>query len=105
SRYPRWERVETPSPSLETAADRGLRALPEFRDDRRETFGTSLMDAEPESRLRLPMPSIWPLFLALSVGIAFIGALFDLIFVPIGALLAFLSIVGWHWPFDKELAS
>jgi hypothetical protein len=89
----------------DTAADRGIRARPQIRDDVRESFGTSLMDAEPESRVNLVSPSYWPFLAAVATGIIFVGAMFTLWAVPIGALLFCFTLIGWHWPFSKELAS
>ncbi|MFV9503026.1 MAG: cbb3-type cytochrome c oxidase subunit I [Oscillochloridaceae bacterium umkhey_bin13] len=41
-------------------------------DKQREALGSSLLDADPEQRLVLPGPSIWPFFLAIAVGLLFI---------------------------------
>ncbi len=104
SRYPLWEPPQAPA-DRDTAADRGIRALPQFNDERRETWGTTIITAEPESRVILPGPTIWPLLAALSVAVAFIGMLWTLWSVPVGALLFYFSMIGWHWPFNKELAT
>ncbi|MBN1368818.1 MAG: cbb3-type cytochrome c oxidase subunit I [Dehalococcoidaceae bacterium] len=66
--------------------------------DYRETLGTTALDGIPEQRLAVARPSIWPLVLALSVATVFMGSLIDLIFVPIGAVLSFIALVGWNWP-------
>lgn len=104
ARYPLWEEPQAPA-GRETAADRAIRLLPQFDDTVRETWGTDAITAEPESRIDLPGPSIWPLLAALSVSVAFIGLLWSFWFVPIGAFLFYLSMIGWHWPFNKELAT
>jgi cytochrome c oxidase subunit I+III len=104
SLYPLWDPGERAS-DFETAADRGERLRPQLRQDYRETFGTSVMDAEPESRVNLRDNSLWPFVAALAIGVAFIGAMFSLWFFPAGALLFYLSMVGWHWPFSKEVAT
>ncbi len=104
SRYPMWEAPQAPE-GVDTAADRGIRGLPQFDDSVRETWGTSIISAEPESRVDLPGPSIWPLLAALSVAVAFIGLMWSFWAVPIGAFLFYLSMIGWHWPFNKELAT
>lgn len=104
ARYPLWEEPQAPA-GRETAADRAIRLLPQFDDTVRETWGTDAITAEPESRVDLPGPSIWPLLAALSVSVAFIGLLWSFWFVPIGAFLFYLSMIGWHWPFNKELAT
>jgi cytochrome c oxidase subunit 1 len=68
----------------------------------RETLGTSALDAVPEQRIALAGNSIWPLVLAASTGIVFMGSLIDLIFIPIGALLSFVALVGWNWPGNQR---
>ena len=103
SRYPLWEdplrdrTVELKRGREGQATDRyGLLA------DRRETIGTSLLDAKPQQRVHLPGPSLVPLFAALTVGLTFIGLVIDIIFVPIGALLFFITAVIWHWPNEQQ---
>jgi cytochrome c oxidase subunit I+III len=64
----------------------------------RETLATTGLDAEPDHIVTLPGPSLWPLWLALSLAVSFLGAIVSLVFVPIGGGLAFLSLVGWFWP-------
>jgi cytochrome c oxidase subunit I+III len=66
--------------------------------DRRETLGTSILDAVPEQRIVLPGPTIIPFLAALAVAFTFIGFMIHLILVPIGALLIFAAFVAWHWP-------
>ncbi|MDQ3032043.1 MAG: cytochrome c oxidase subunit I [Myxococcota bacterium] len=67
-------------------------------DVRREVLVTSMLDAAPESRLALPGPSMWPALLAFTLAAGLLGAIVDLVFVPIGGVLAALVLVGWHWP-------
>jgi hypothetical protein len=43
-----------------------------------------------------------PLALALACAVAFVGAIWSLIWVPIGAVLAFLVMAAWHWPAHDE---
>jgi cytochrome c oxidase subunit I+III len=104
SLYPLWD-VAEPTPGFETAADRGVRLRPQVRQDYRETFGTSVMDGEPESRVNLRDNSIWPFVTSIPIGIGFVGAMWSLWFVPIGALLFFFAMLGWHWPFSREVAT
>ncbi len=68
------------------------------RDVRREILLTSTMDALPDQRYELPGPSIWPFLVAFAIGVAFLGAVTHLAFVPIGGALAALALLGWHWP-------
>ena len=69
---------------------------------RRETPGTSLMDARPRIRVVLPGQTIIPFFLALAVSFTFVAVMIDLILVPIGALLIFIVLAWWHWPKGEE---
>lgn len=70
--------------------------------ERRETPGTSWLDALPQQRVVLPSPTIIPLFLALAVAFTFIGFMIDVILVPIWAVAVFAVIVAWHWPNARE---
>lgn len=74
----------------------------ELQDWRRETLGTTLLDARPEMRVILPSPTIIPFLLALAVAFTFIGFMIDVILVPIGALLVFIAIAFWHWPKGRD---
>ena len=65
---------------------------------RRESPGTSLLDAEPLQRVVLPAPTIVPFLLSVVVAFTFLGVMINLILVPIGALLTFIIMVIWHWP-------
>lgn len=69
---------------------------------RRESLGSSVLDAIPQQRVILPGPTMVPLLLALAVGFTFLGLLIDLWLVPIGALLVFIFLVIWHWPNPQE---
>jgi cytochrome c oxidase subunit I+III len=92
SREPLWDEPEGELPERVTLG----------ADGHRETLGTSLLDAEPDQRAWLPGPSIWPLFAALAVGFTFIGTIVTLWSVPIGIVLTFVALAGWHWP-RKEM--
>jgi cytochrome c oxidase subunit I+III len=104
SLYPLWQ-PGSPRGDVDTAADRGERCRSQLRDDLREAIGTTAMDGEPESIVNLRAPSLWPLLAALAVGFAFIGSMYSLWFFPIGAILFFATMVGWHWPYSKEVAT
>jgi cytochrome c oxidase subunit I+III len=73
-----------------------------LRNDRREVLNTTVLDAEPQTISIVPGPSLWPLFTAVAVSVAFIGFIFSPWFVPIGFVLTFIGIVGWHWPREQE---
>jgi cytochrome c oxidase subunit I+III len=87
-RHPLWERQETGEIPVVTG----------IRSDRRELLVTSLLDAHPQSRLVMPGPSVWPLLLAVAVGIGFGGFMFHPVFPVVGFILSFLALVGWFWP-------
>jgi hypothetical protein len=42
-----------------------------------------------------PEPSIWPVTLALGVGIAVVGAIASPVATVAGALITFIAIFGW----------
>jgi cytochrome c oxidase subunit I+III len=92
SRYPMWQ----------AKADGEFPVAVGLRDDRREALVTSVLDAEPRGVSVLASPSIWPLIASLSVAVAFVGVIFNVIWAPIGAFLVFLSLAGWHWPREHE---
>ena len=72
------------------------------REDRREIVVGAVLDASPQGRIVLPGPTVVPALLAAAVSVAFIGLIFDPIWVPIGAALAFIVLVVWHWPRREE---
>lgn len=102
-RNPLWG---DPDPvSAETAKDLRFRArMAEPETDVRETLATSLLDATPRNRLILPGPSIWPLWLALAMTVAFLGIMIHPWVVVSGLVLSVVALAGWHWP-QKEAAS
>jgi cytochrome c oxidase subunit I+III len=88
SRHPLW-----------TAAERGeLAVATGLRTDRREALVTSALDAAPDSRHEMPGESVWPLVMALAVGVTFIGAVFRPRFYVIGFVLGVIAFAGWGWP-------
>jgi cytochrome c oxidase subunit I len=115
SRNPLWEREEreggardpqegtemAESPALTERTDaaytRDVRA--EARNLRRETMGTSLLDADPERVLAVPRDSPWPLILAIGVGLIFLGILTDqIVTAVIGVVVGLVAATGWFWP-------
>jgi cytochrome c oxidase subunit 1 len=69
-----------------------------LRTDRREILVTTLLDAVPDSRYAHPGPSVFPLLMAIAVGVTFIGSIFTPWGIPVGLGLAFLAYFGWAWP-------
>ncbi len=64
----------------------------------RESITTSIGAAEPEGKVILPAPSLWPLWLALSLAVSFLGVIWTPTLVPVGLVLAAGCLMGWHWP-------
>jgi len=69
-----------------------------MRDDLREVLVCRPLDGEPEHREQLPGPSLWPLALAITVTISFIGSVFSPLWFVVGLILCVPPIVGWYWP-------
>jgi len=91
--------VESRHPLWDTTVD--LPVLTGFRSDRREVLVTTTFDARPDSRHEAPKGSIWPLYLALCMGVLFIGSIFSPWFVPGGIALSLLGLAGWGWTGSK----
>lgn len=92
SRHPLWE-------AHESSNGRGV--VVDLGDQRRELLGTKLLDADPDATVVVAKPSIWPFLTALSVAITFLGSIANPIIVLVGAVLAAICLIAWHWP-DKE---
>ena len=90
SRTPLWKRPP------DAAVVTGLRT------DMREILVTTMLDAEPDSRMRLPEPTIWPLLAALATGVTFVTLIFTPWGLPIGAVLITIAFTGWAWPSRRE---
>jgi cytochrome c oxidase subunit 1 len=73
-----------------------------LRSDMREILITTMLDAEPDSRMRLPEPTIWPLLAAIATGITFVALIFTPWGLPIGAALVSVAFIGWGWPSRRE---
>jgi cytochrome c oxidase subunit 1 len=89
-RSPLWQR------SPDAAVVTGLRT------DMREILVTTMLDAEPDSRMRLPEPTIWPLVAAIATGITFAALIFTPWGLPLGAVLVSIAFTGWGWPRRRE---
>ncbi|GAC1334968.1 MAG: hypothetical protein NVSMB26_18590 [Beijerinckiaceae bacterium] len=93
SRHPLWEERldETPGRSrldVGLALDRG-----------RQTLGTSVLDAEPEIILQMPLDSFAPLALSIGTTILFVGLLVhNWPAIWGGALVSGLALLFWLWP-------
>jgi cytochrome c oxidase subunit I len=73
-----------------------------IRSDLREVLVTTPLDAEPDHRMLMPDPSVWPFLSAVAVTGLFIGSIFTPWAVPIGAIPATIAIIFWFWPKRKE---
>ncbi|HWH50108.1 MAG TPA: cytochrome c oxidase subunit I [Gemmatimonadaceae bacterium] len=85
SRHPLWE------------TDVELPVVTGLRTDRKEVLITSTFDALPDSRHSSPEPSIWPAYLALCMGVVFIGSIFSPYYVLGGIGLSVIGLFGWGW--------
>jgi len=83
SRHPLWD----------TAVE--LPVMTGLRTDRREVLVTTTFDARPDYRHQQPHGSIWPLYLALCMGVLFIGSIFSPWLVLVGLGLSLPGLVGW----------
>ncbi|HXH12053.1 MAG TPA: cytochrome c oxidase subunit I [Alphaproteobacteria bacterium] len=70
--------------------------------DIREVLVTSLLDAEPVHRTRMPDDSIWPFLTALATAGLFVGSVFTPWAVVIGAIPVGIGLLGWLWPRQKD---
>ncbi|HEV2801113.1 MAG TPA: cytochrome c oxidase subunit I [Pyrinomonadaceae bacterium] len=73
-----------------------------LRTNCRDVLVTKTLDAEPDNTMTLPSPSIWPMGVAFSAAVAFIGSCFTPWAVVWGAIPLFVSLVGWGWPKPKD---
>jgi cytochrome c oxidase subunit 1 len=89
SRSPLWEPGE---PSVVTG----------LHTDRREKLITTMMDARPLYRQDSPGGSIYPFFMAVCMGILFIGSIFSPYFVLLGLFLAIFAAIGWSKVKDSD---
>jgi cytochrome c oxidase subunit I+III len=92
--------VQGRSPLWQRPAE--ARVVTGLRTDMREILVTTMLDAEPDSRMRLPEPTIWPLLAALATGVTFITLIFTPWGLPIGAVLISVAFIRWAWPTRRE---
>ncbi|HEV7374011.1 MAG TPA: cytochrome c oxidase subunit I [Pyrinomonadaceae bacterium] len=73
-----------------------------LRSDCPEVLITKTLDAEPDHKLSLPEPTIWPLPMALAATATFITSIFTPWALPGGMVLAGIALIGWGWPKKKD---
>jgi cytochrome c oxidase subunit 1 len=72
------------------------------RDDLREVLVTSVLDAEPDNKILMPQPSIWPFLSAVATAGLFLGSIFTPWAVPIGAVPVTIALIAWFWPSRQD---
>ena len=77
-------------------------ALHGMRSDKREALLTTPVDALPSNRWAMPDPSIWPLFGALALTVAFIWSIFNQWGAIWGAIPVAIALTAWFWPKKSE---
>jgi cytochrome c oxidase subunit I len=75
-----------------------------LRSDCTEVLITRTLDAEPDHKLMLPGPTIWPLVMSLATTATFIGSIFTPWALPAGMVLAAIALIGWGWPKREDEA-
>jgi cytochrome c oxidase subunit I+III len=65
--------------------------------EKREVLNTTIMDAEPEHRYELAVDSIWPVVLAIVVGLTMTWFIFSPWAIPGGAFASMLVLWAWFW--------
>jgi cytochrome c oxidase subunit 1 len=83
NRHPLWDTT------IELPVVTGLRT------DRKEILITTAVDARTDSRYTSPDGSIWPAYLALCMGVVFIGSIYSPYFVLGGLGLSLIGLLGW----------
>ena len=101
SRQPLWDEPEKVADVDELPqADYSSFAL---QSERRETLGTSILDAVPQMRIVLPQPSIVPFLTAVATAFTFIMTMVNLSLVPVGMVLVFIMLAVWNWPEHRDM--
>jgi cytochrome c oxidase subunit I+III len=73
-----------------------------LRTDVRDVLVTTMLDAEPDSKHRHPIPSSWPLVTAIATTILFVTLIFTPWGVVIGVPPFLLALLGWGWPRGRD---
>jgi len=65
--------------------------------EKREVLNTTIIDAVPEHRYELATDSIWPLLLAIIVGLTMTFVIFTPWAIPAGMFFSLLVLYAWFW--------
>jgi cytochrome c oxidase subunit 1 len=60
-------------------------------------LNTTIIDAVPEHRYELALDSIWPLALAIVVGLTMTAVIFTPWAIPFGMFFSMLMLFAWFW--------
>lgn len=69
---------------------------------RRETLGTTFIDATPEMRVPLPTNTIVPFLTAVVIALLIMSMIFSFTLFLVACGLLFLMLTIWHWPTAQE---
>jgi cytochrome c oxidase subunit 1 len=75
-----------------------------LRSDCHEVLITKTLDAEPDSKITLPGPTVWPLMMALAATATFVSSCFTPWALPVGMVLSAVALIGWGWPKKRDEA-
>jgi heme/copper-type cytochrome/quinol oxidase subunit 1 len=65
---------------------------------KREVLVTDVMDAEPTHRAKMPDPSMWPFWAAVTTSAMLVAIIFTPWGLVYGAFPVFVTLTGWFWP-------
>jgi cytochrome c oxidase subunit I+III len=72
------------------------------REDLREVLVTTTLDAEPDHKVLMPDPSIWPFVTAVATTGLFVGSIFTPWAVVVGGVPVTAALIAWFWPNREE---
>jgi cytochrome c oxidase subunit I+III len=97
SANPNWDQADREEDEQRLA--RGELLLPHGH----ETVATSEVEADLDGVLRMPGDSVWPLLLAASLSVLFVGLIASSNPTAwVGIVLIAASLAGWHFPWSSE---
>jgi heme/copper-type cytochrome/quinol oxidase subunit 3 len=73
--------------------------------ERRETLGSTALDAEPQMRVWLANDSIFPFLTAVALTAQFISQMFSLNWVIVFTVITLALLAAWFWPRGRELST